>query len=120
MYGYELQVHVQVRGTYEVQVRGTGTSTGTGTRYKYEVQVYRYWFPSCYRGFQAFQRLYACTLNACTLGTRGNNTKEGTGTGRRYRYRYRYPYGLEFGFTLYSCKPKLIEYVVRHKLVKNL
>jgi hypothetical protein len=73
-------------------------------RYRYEVQVYKYRFPSCYRGFQAFQ------VNACTLGTRGN-TKEGTGTGTRYRYRYRY--GLDKQVWVDKS-------VVREKLVKNL
>jgi hypothetical protein len=40
-------------------------------------------------GSKRFNAGYACTLNACTLGTRGNSTGIGTGTGTRYRYRYK-------------------------------
>jgi hypothetical protein len=105
-YRYKYRYEVRTRYRYEVQVQVQVQVRGTSTRYKYTGTG----FLRVTAGSKRFNAGYACTLNACTLGTRGN-TKEGTGTGTKYMYRSRY--GLDKQVWVYKS-------VVRQKLVKTL
>ena len=81
---------MQVRGAWvqiQVHARGTGTSIGTAVHVQVRgkgIQLQVSFVLPRVPSVSTLVRLL-CTLNACTLGTRGN-TKEGT------RYMYRYPY----------------------------